>query len=287
MQNKRLYAIIIFICCVFIFTEHHFANAESQDAIKDALKKEIKDEIKKELQEEKKQGEPKKEIWNSTILAGTQFLPDYSEEGKNNGLNKTRLNISLNLNSRWKTKKGLVLASGITVEMLGTGVVKKDSSSTTNMPTKFSDVSQTIDSNFYFVVVPKGILASGTGSELGVIGKAGIITRDTTAYDESTLNKYGAVGLQYVYYHEFDKKKGYINYPDGSLSIVKAWYNDYSGYSNARRTVIDAEYKLINDLPFFFGGHANIGKGADEFYLKLSAKIEVGKLLSIFGEENK
>lgn len=235
--------------------------------------------------------EKKKKIWNSSLYLGVQFLPDYDESGNNNGLDKTREYAVLNLDSRWKIKrngeeKGRVgyiyntLNTGLEVKMLGTAVARDDEG-TSSTSTKFNDVSNTIDSSLYLQLAPFEIAA---GSEIGVIFRGGIITRDKKAANDGILDDYHKIGLRYTYIEGVpdDHKGVYENTFTGYFDISYARFSDYAD-GEIDRLVIDSQYRLIADTNWFIGFNANIGPGQDEFYLTTSIMASIKQIKDAFG----
>ncbi len=120
-------------------------------------------------------------IWITSVFMGVQMMPDYNEQNENKGLKKTRAFGKLNFDSRWKfdstsseecqtsSDKTTVFNAGADILLLGTGDFKQTNSDTDTedsdtetensgnptMPSKFSDISDTVDASIYFQWVPK------------------------------------------------------------------------------------------------------------------------------------
>ena len=227
-------------------------------------------------------------LWKTDLELGVQLHPDYDANGVSKGLSKTRAYANIGLDARWISDlddmNGSVLNIGSNIRFYGTKVNYVNLSA----PKSFSDVSDTLEASVYLQYVPdfgRYGLGRGVGSELGVMARLGVLTRDKITPDNDTTNSYGDIGLKYTFFREspYDKNGVAHSLADGHFGIYYRHYFDkYNNFDDKDRLVVDLKYKVTRGSNFIIGFELNKGKGEDEFFVTVTYRNSLSKLLDFF-----
>jgi hypothetical protein len=216
-------------------------------------------------------------------------MPDYNDEDKSEGFNKKRLYANINIDTRSEKNASLmfgdgwVFNTGIDIKFLGTAV---NDTNKTN-PTSFSDVSDTVDLSYYIQCVPEMGRFSrdkNLSSELGVIFRIGVLSRDNVGKDSSTVDTYYDAGLRYTFFTGQPYSNGIVTQsPNLTIGGYYRKYSDYNKFNDKGRYIVDFKYKVTEKV--YIGAEANIGEGEDELYLTFNIRNDLRDLLKFFGIE--
>ena len=231
-------------------------------------------------------------LWNSYLELGVQQLPNYKEDGTNSGFNKSRPYGKVGIDARWlkdnNDTNSIIFNSGIELSFLGTASINETNASSTELPTVFNDISNTLDANIYFQCIPWHFAPDRIGSEIGFITHVGVRTREKKSSTQDTVDYYGDLGMKYTFFRKnpYSKNNSSANVlPDGYIGIYQRYYSDYNAYSNHWRTILDFQYKLMKNSSFLLGVKANLGQHEDEIFLTLSVRNNIETLFRFFGQE--
>lgn len=257
----------------------------------------------------------------SSFELGAMKLPDYSD-GENHGFSNTKLYFDSRIDGRFHFDQiGLVLNSYFDASFYGSGTVSESKSAGTTaspmedsptIPTKFNDVSDTLDASFslrfsaYQCSPEKGLFSTLTClsadkdslSSFGPTLTYGFLNKDKKLDDEDTINVYKAVGFEYRYY----RKKIALNsngVPDFVVSFQRAKFEQYglitksadcleppeclTPRQNVYRFLFKLNYRLVSDKPYFLGFRMNSGVGPDEYGLTIGIRKTGNDILNILG----
>jgi hypothetical protein len=186
----------------------------------------------------------------------------------------------------------------------------------------FNDVSDTLDANFTmriaadacysekdekdkekykypWYVVGLSCLSSSDDrmSSLGLTLSYGFINKEKRLADEDTVNDYRAIGLEYRHYR--NPIQGNTNrIPDFVVSYQRAKFEEYGveqytdgcptdscerPIENVYRYLVNLNYRLLDDKPFFLGLRLNAGPGPDDYGITLGIRKSGKSVLDIFG----
>lgn len=213
------------------------------------------------------------DLFKTSLILGVQLQPSYNSNNENEGFKKSTLYAKVNIDNRFSPKNNLFFLPsnyGMDLEYLGTPVEKNVT--TPSAPTSFNDVSKTFQAIAYASV---NLVTISEGSQIGLLGQYGLMTRDIKDQNENTINGHFGVGLEYVY-SDLSKESYNKQYPIGKFSIVRRKYDFFAGKEGAWRTVADFEYKRGI---YLIGFNANMGDREDTMFLKfgiVKALEEVG-----------
>lgn len=225
-------------------------------------------------------------LWNSSVDAGVQILPDYNEQGDTKGFTKTRPFVDINFDSRWSVDKDDMNSSvwnyGINIKLLGTA-----SDNNRSTPTTFDNVSNTVDISAYLQLVPWCLrfgYTRGVYSEVGFISHIGARSRDHKSDTNDTVDTYADIGLKYSY---FDTNP-YIHcgiadqLPTFYIGAYYRKYNNYNNFKNPYRTIIEFKYLISSKTNFYIGAETNIGDYQNEMYLTVTYRFGIDKIADLF-----
>lgn len=250
--------------------------------------------------------------WISSLGLGAQFLPNYNDEGKSEGLKEQRFFAELSLDSRFSDR----WHGGVKLLTLGTPVVR-DPNAQSNpdvVPKKFDDVADTIVAAPYAYwaywhwpeigdrrtdaqkseeeKAAAAGLADGNKNfvhNFGPITRLGVLSRETLGNNRDSVSWFYQLGFQYTYepYHIQTGKgsapSGYWNgLPRGFISVAAARYEDYAQLGRQTRIVVDSGFRVPLTTRLYAGFRGNFGKGPDDMALVVAFYFSPDKLLSLF-----
>ncbi len=234
--------------------------------------------------------EDEKGLWHSTLDIGLQILPDYNENGENQGFNKSRMFANINFDSRWiDDNASFFYLTNVGIDMKLLGTANNDVNRTASIPSSFNNISDTLDLSIYYQFVPnlKWFKIGNTRnifSEIGFITHFGIRSRKEKSINNDTVDTYADIGVKYSFFREnpYSDNKGMAKgLPDFYIGGYYRQYSDYNGF-NSTRYIIDFKYKVLPHSNFFLGAEANLGDKDDELYLTLTFRNDIEKLFSFF-----
>lgn len=251
-----------------------------------------------------------KDLWATKAWFGIQMLPDYSDDGENRGLRTSKPYVAFRSVARWYDdndkkidntgEKGDERTFGFDIVMMGAGAIKDDGS-IPNLPSKFNDVSRSLDVSFYCDWAPSSFVFY-PGSSLAIeFPRLGFVSRDKKDSDGNMVSKYARTGIVYRYFNEFDpidrligisRAKDGLKYPRGPQSEAEpaitaqfayGWYEEYAARHNANRFITDIDVRITKSLPWHFGVNVNSGSGPDDYSVRLAAVTPIDNVLKLFG----
>ena len=232
---------------------------------------------------------PSNSLFINAFDVGVQILPNYNEDGQNEGFDRTRMYANINIDARWKNRinrKEAIHNLGIDIKFLGTANDSNQSLSSL-VPSSFDNVSDTVDISFYYQYIPSFTILTKSKnlySEIGIITHAGIRSRKAISLSNDTVNYYGDIGIKYSYFQDNPYSDVGIseNLPDFYMGAYIREYSDYNGFNNTERYIFDFKYKVSSEYNVFIGAEANLGEEEDEIYLTLTLRNDFLKLFDLF-----
>ncbi len=231
-------------------------------------------------------------------------MPEYNEEGDNQGFKESNFFAHFGLDNRAlfepdkETDRWFPsFHTGVSVDFLSANIVNCNSSADGVEPDctpdgkniddlSFNDVADTVNASVYLWL---HFLQSRSGrSEVGIGGRCGMQSRERLEEDRDSINDFYTLGLHYVFNDFKDlNKKYHSKFRNGMPRFVlegsAIWYEDYAGLGrpDARVLVLGA-YRVKESLPVYIGIAVNGGDGPDEIALTITYGLKADSILGFF-----
>jgi hypothetical protein len=244
---------------------------------------------------------------------GVSFMPEYNDEGDNEGFQEANLFARLNLDSRQIFGVSRVLPRGeepkkedryssyhmgVNLDFYSANIVncekltgeeqancKQDKPDVKNL--NFNDVANTVDANIYGWVQYKP--RPWDFAEVGIGFKYGFLSREKLRTDGDSVNDYAGLGIRYSFY---DFKDEWGDQAEGTYRngvprfFIEHFFTrveDFAGLGiRQNRNITMAAFRIIQRKPAYFGIIVNGGKGPDSIAVTLSYGLSPESMLSMF-----
>ncbi len=253
--------------------------------------------------------------WYISLVLGTQFGPEYNDEGTNQGFNEERFFGAITLDSKWLLGNEKPLHWGIALDFLGQPVVapvesgmnegtegdeqamNDDSGSPRLPPTDFTDIADAATLSTYFLYQAwqweqaeqneEGKPAKHRHKDrylnnLGPFVRLSVTSREELGENNDSISTWGVVGLAYTF--ERYKEQGYRNgQPNGFARVGWGVYEDFGGLGSTDGLVVDAGFQLPIKVPMFLSLKALLNPdGPDDFQVLLDWRFRGARILDLF-----
>lgn len=252
---------------------------------------------------------PSKQNFYHSFLLGVNLMPEYNDDGVNEGFRETNFFGKFQIDNRedffypvnWKGMKLLqTWNAGAIVEFLSENIVdcskiddeeeKTDceENSKSSNDINFNDITRTINASAYLSLnLWKG--ESGV-SELSGYWRGGMRSREKLKENGDSINRFEYAGLQYVAY-DLDNDPETMTGPGDTngvpffrILLAVGKYEDYAGLGKREgRKIVESSFLISKKRPLYLGLNINGGEGPDEIALSLSYGFDTGKLGAFFG----
>jgi hypothetical protein len=248
-------------------------------------------------------------IWYAAFHLGLKLMPEYDDEGNNEGFQESNFFGRLTIDTRFDfddvkrnnatqhddyeidfLRKG---HAGINIDFLSANIVncdKLEGDQETECndnkleveEVNFNDISNTVNTSVY--IWDHFLSFNGGSAEFAFGGRYGMQSRAKKKENDDSINKYYTYGLRFVY-NDFIHKKG-RNYKNGMprffLEVSKAEFEDFAGLNQkAKRTIITGAYRITDNSPIYIGMYINGGKGPDEIALTFTYGVSADRLFGL------
>ncbi|MBD3646923.1 MAG: hypothetical protein HUJ31_05595 [Pseudomonadales bacterium] len=248
------------------------------------------------------------ENWYAVLFLGGLQMPEYDENGENQGFQKSSAFGSLEIDARyeyqpkcgddgipcawWKLWKVDALHIGLDVSFLSTPVVSCDPDATDDAGTvcsdqasgleidEFNDISDTVNASLYAFPVVFQSPTREVEFSMGV--RVGMQSREKLTPNQDSVNEVTMVGGRFVF-NDFVGTPGAENgMPRLRLEVLRARYEDWAGLGTQYRNIVHGTYRIIESQPIYIGFRINGEDGPDELALTLSYGFKANKMLQLF-----
>lgn len=123
----------------------------------------------------------------------------------------------------------------------------------------------------------------------GLVGRFGIITRDTTGVDGDSVIHHFQTGVSFTH-HQTRAENAEVDdvnvFPMRFAEIKVGRYEEFAGVEDSTRLIFDGGIRLASAakgaIPFYVGLHVNAGDGADDIRIFAGFLFQLDKLAEFF-----
>lgn len=244
----------------------------------------------------------------ASFFVGVNLMPEYNEQGQNEGFQETNFFGKLDIDLRGNAFKiaGAKFAPfhiGVSLEFRSENVFDcelanqqldpmeeardcaKDISDLSSI--RFNDISNTVNTSAY------GLLniwqSKNQGAEIGINTRIGMQSRNKLKENGDSINQYHHVGIRWTgsdpFWNEvpgINSKKGANALPKFYIETNYAEYEEFAGLGKSYRNVTRSAYRPYKDKPLYIGIDINGGEGPDDIAVFLSYGLSAKSIFNIF-----
>lgn len=242
----------------------------------------------------------------SILELGISFMPEYDEDGDNNGFKESNFFGVLRLNNRMqempKFLDGWVSYQGLEVAFYSAPVACTDKNTSEDEETaedadsdcgnpelsvdniKFKDISNTVNASVYASLLYNRP-AMGNW-EAGFSARSGVLNREKKGADGDSVARFHNYGIE-MRLNDFGAGKPGSQYLNGAPKFIfnysEGSNEDFAGTGiKTNRKLASFNYRLFDNQPVFVGLIVDGGKGPDTIALNLSYGIKASSLFGLF-----
>lgn len=235
----------------------------------------------------------------SEFFLGATFSQEYDDAGMSEGFGNTAALARLSIDTLWGYNKPWAIHTRI--ELTGSEIPSElsdegDVKSTEDTLIKYAD---SFGGSLGFYYFPGGKLAMYKPTSraeknrydafrIGLVGRFGIITRDTRGVNGDSVINYYQAGFSFTHHQtksEIPKNDNNNAFPIRFAELKYGRYEEFAGVPNSDRIIFDCGIRLANTangaIPFYAGLHVNAGDGADDIRIFAGFLFQLDKLAEV------